>query len=278
MWGGELKAWGPNLSKSRATVSDICPPALLPLTQADIQPGSENDRIGLVRDTMFQNHLILKPELGRTRRYTKIPGSDFVYGLTLRGMDGGVPEAIGHWQVVPPRIVKAKEVPKDFITMNYNGINAGLFTAREHYLYRQHHDVRCKGTDGNRFPKDPPRLPDAMTYGRPYRPSTPITDVLQHKFGDLWLREQQAFKIHLKEEKHKRERQGKTHDTRTVLLRKHQIPVKSDSLWHMPRFEKVAPHLATFPTQKDRAKAFKAQKAEAAVRQGQPAQGIYTHL
>uniref|UniRef100_A0A8D0DRE9 Cilia- and flagella-associated protein 77 n=1 Tax=Salvator merianae TaxID=96440 RepID=A0A8D0DRE9_SALMN len=171
--------------KKRASVSDFCPPPLLPVTKADILPGTENDRVGLVRDTMLQNHLILKPELGRTRRRcTKIPGSDFVYGLTLRGTDGGVPEAIGHWNAMKPTVVKKKEMPKNFIAMNYKGIKAGLFTAREHYLYRQHHEVHCKEAEANRFPKDPPRLPDAMTYGKLVKHGFNYTHVKEeHKTG-----------------------------------------------------------------------------------------------
>ncbi|CAI5763382.1 Hypothetical predicted protein [Podarcis lilfordi] len=264
--------------KRRASVSDICPPPLLPLTRDDIKPGTENDRLGLVRDTMFQNHLILKPELGRTlRRCAKIPGSDFVYGLTLRGTDGGMPEAIGNWRVMTPTVTKKKEKPKDYIVMNYRGIKAGLFTAKEHYLYRQHHDVRRKGADGDRFPRDPPRLPDAMTYGRPYRPSTPFIDVFQHKFGDQWVEENRKNCVYVKEDKHKK-RRGKIYDTRAVMLRKYQIPVKKDPLWIMPQFRKIAPHLNTFPSLEDRVKAFKAKEMEAAVRHGQLAQGIYTHL
>ncbi|KAH0620903.1 hypothetical protein JD844_021788 [Phrynosoma platyrhinos] len=264
--------------KRRASVSDICAPALLPLTCEDIKPGTENDRLGQLRDSMFQNHLILKPELGRTRRRcAKIPGSDFVYGLSLRGIDGGVPEAIGHWHVMPPTIYKKKEMPKDFIAMNRKGIKAGLSTAKEHCLYRQHHIVHRKEADANRFIKDPPRLPDAMTYGRPPRPSTPMVDLLQHKFGDLWIEEHRKFTEVVKEKKHKRKLRGKNNDTRTVMLRKHQIPMKLDSLWHMPRFEKKAiPHLVTFPTLKDKENAFKAQQIEVPVRRGPLARGIYT--
>uniref|UniRef100_A0A8C6VCM4 Cilia and flagella associated protein 77 n=1 Tax=Naja naja TaxID=35670 RepID=A0A8C6VCM4_NAJNA len=147
-------------------VSDICPPPLLPLTKATIQPGTENERIGLVRNSMFQNPLILKSELGRTRRRcAKIPGANFVYGLAAHGTDGGVPEAIGHWHVMPLPAIKRKEIPKDFIHMNSNGIKAGLFTAKEHHLYRQHHELHCKTTVAKTFPKNVPRLPDAMTYG-----------------------------------------------------------------------------------------------------------------
>lgn len=44
----------------RRTVSQICPPPRRPLTVADIQPGMENERLGVVRDSMFQNPRIVK--------------------------------------------------------------------------------------------------------------------------------------------------------------------------------------------------------------------------
>uniref|UniRef100_A0A8C0ZNN4 Uncharacterized protein n=1 Tax=Castor canadensis TaxID=51338 RepID=A0A8C0ZNN4_CASCN len=50
---------------ARRTVSQICPPPRRPLTVADIRPGMENERLGVVRDSMFQNPLIVKVRLGR---------------------------------------------------------------------------------------------------------------------------------------------------------------------------------------------------------------------
>lgn len=44
----------------RRTVSQICPPPRRPLTVADVRPGMENERLGVVRDSMFQNPLIVK--------------------------------------------------------------------------------------------------------------------------------------------------------------------------------------------------------------------------
>ncbi|XP_013910699.1 PREDICTED: uncharacterized protein C9orf171 homolog [Thamnophis sirtalis] len=265
--------------KKRASVSDFCPPPLLPLTKADIQPGTENERIGLVRNSMFRNPLILKPELGRTRRRcAKIPGANFVYGLTSHGTDGGVPEAIGHWHVMPPRTIRGKDIPKDFIRMNSNGIKAGLFTAKEHHLYCQHHKLYCKTAVAKTFPKNVLRLPDAMTYGKPYPPPTPITEVLQHKFGEQWLQEhRKADDMRIKQKKHLKKRE-KTQETRTTMLNKYQIPVKMDSQWHLPKFQKVARHLDTFPSQEDRLNAMKAQQIEAPVRCGQFGWGIYTHI
>lgn len=262
----------------RASVSDICPPPLLPLTKANIQPGTENERIGLVRNSMFQNPLILKPELGRTRRRcAKIPGANFVYGLTSHGTDGGVPEAIGHWHVMPPRAIRRKDIPKDFIRMNSNGIKAGLFTAKEHHLYCQHHELYCKTAVAKTFPKNVLRLPDAMTYGKPYPPTTPITEVLQHKFGEQWLQEHRKANMHIKQKKQSKKRE-KTHETRMTMLNKYQIPVKIDSQWHLPKFQKIARHLDTFPSQEDRLNAMKAQQIEAPVRRGQFGWGIYTHI
>ncbi|EPQ17585.1 hypothetical protein D623_10010131 [Myotis brandtii] len=44
----------------RRSVSQICPPPRRPLPVADIRPGMENERLGVVRDSMFQNPLIVK--------------------------------------------------------------------------------------------------------------------------------------------------------------------------------------------------------------------------
>lgn len=58
------------------TVSQICPPLPRPLTVADIQPGMENERLGVVRDSMFQNPLIVKvsrPSSFRARPLTENP-------------------------------------------------------------------------------------------------------------------------------------------------------------------------------------------------------------
>uniref|UniRef100_A0A8C8SWW7 Cilia and flagella associated protein 77 n=1 Tax=Pelusios castaneus TaxID=367368 RepID=A0A8C8SWW7_9SAUR len=262
--------------KKRRSVSDICPPPLLPLRMAELQPGMENERVGVVRDTMFQNHLILKPEIGKTRqRCTRLPGSDFVYGLTLCRTDGGVPEAIGHWNAMK-NIIKAPRLPRDFIAMNRRAVIAGLVTTKEHHRYRQTHDIRRPEDDERHFKRDPPRLPDAMMYGMPARPSTPIIDVFQHKYKELWMEEQRAATEARCKAKEKIIRRGKIYETYSTMLKKYKQPVKPDSLWHLPHFEKVGPHLDTFPSQGDREKAFKGHQSEAGVRCGALAQGIYT--
>ncbi|TFK02731.1 N-acylethanolamine-hydrolyzing acid amidase [Platysternon megacephalum] len=84
---------GPKELPRRRSASQLCPPPRRPRTLAEVQPGSENERLGVARDSMVQNPLIAKAELGKPRRscYT-LPGYDFAYGLYLHGADGGVPE------------------------------------------------------------------------------------------------------------------------------------------------------------------------------------------
>ncbi|ELV12672.1 hypothetical protein TREES_T100016402 [Tupaia chinensis] len=58
--GQDLTRWKKKKQPVRRTVSQICPPPRRPLTVADIRPGMENERLGVVRDSMLQNPLIVK--------------------------------------------------------------------------------------------------------------------------------------------------------------------------------------------------------------------------
>uniref|UniRef100_A0ABI7ZR16 Cilia and flagella associated protein 77 n=1 Tax=Felis catus TaxID=9685 RepID=A0ABI7ZR16_FELCA len=170
----------------RRTVSQICPPPRRPLTVADIRPGMENERLGVVRDSMFQNPLIVKAELGkpRERSYT-LPGIDFNYGLYVRGLDGGVPEALGHWNVFRQQPTCPHELTRNYIAMNRGAVKAGLVTARENFLYRQLNDIRISDQDDRHVKKEMPSLPPNMTFGvvaRSRRSSRVITRVAASSF------------------------------------------------------------------------------------------------
>ncbi|XP_074017149.1 cilia- and flagella-associated protein 77 [Numenius arquata] len=226
-----------------------------PLSLDEVEPGSENERLGVGRDSMLRNPLILKPELGRPQRncYT-LPGFDFSYGLYIPRTDGGVPEAIGHWNTVKPR-TSVRKMPRDFITMNRGALKAGYTTAHEFNLYYKAKDIRQKDDEYSRFKRSPPNVPADFTYGIPTRSSTPIFDLLQHKYKELWMEQQRALTAAKRAEKKKKER---VRETRTTFLRKHPPPAKEESFWHLPRLEKVGPHLSTFPDCDARKKAFSA--------------------
>lgn len=48
----------------RRSASQICPPPRRPMTLAELYPGCDNDRLGVARDSMLQNHLIAKVRKG----------------------------------------------------------------------------------------------------------------------------------------------------------------------------------------------------------------------
>ncbi|XP_045229956.1 cilia- and flagella-associated protein 77 [Macaca thibetana thibetana] len=270
--------WRKQQQPVRRTVSHVCPPPRRPLTVADIRPGMENERLGVVRDSMFQNPLIVKAELGKPReRSYSLPGINFNYGLYIRGLDGGVPEAIGHWNVFKQQPTCPHELTRNYIAMNRGAVKAGLVTAQENLLYRQLNDIRISDQDDRRLKKEPPPLPPNMTFGIRARPSTPFFDLLQHRYLQLWVQEQKATQKAIKLEKKQKVVLGKLYETRSSQLRKYKPPVKLDTLWHMPHFQKVGRHLDTFPTEADRQRALKAHREECAVRQGTLRMGNYTH-
>ncbi|NXY13607.1 CFA77 protein, partial [Atrichornis clamosus] len=176
-----------------------------------------------------------QPEVGKPlRNCYSLPGLDFTYGKYLHRRDGGVAEAIGHWDAVKPKVYK-RIMPRDFLTMDPGAVKAGCTTAREFGLYYKFKDIRCKeesklaGKYGSKIPAD-------MTFGRPPRPSTPFFDLIHHRYKELWMERQRARTVIQHEKKKKI---GEVRGNRTTYLRTHPLPVKEESFWHPRRFEKV---------------------------------------
>ncbi|KAB0379657.1 hypothetical protein FD755_007441, partial [Muntiacus reevesi] len=110
--------------------------------------------------------MIHHAELGKPReRSCSLPGINFNYGLYIRGLDGGVPEAIGHWNVYKQQPTCPHELTRNYIAMNRGAVKAGLVTARENLHYRQLNDIRISDQDDRRLKKEPPSLPPNMTFG-----------------------------------------------------------------------------------------------------------------
>ncbi|NXI47410.1 CFA77 protein, partial [Galbula dea] len=193
-------------------------------------------------------------EVGKPQRncYT-LPGFDFSYGLYSHRTDGGVPEAIGHWDTIKPRTATTV-TPRDFVTMNRGAVRAGCTTAPEFRLYCRAKDIRLQAGYCH-LSRSPPKVPADMTHGITARPSTPFFDLLQHKYKELWMEQQRALTVVQKTGKKKLD---KARETRTTLLRKQPVPAKQESFWHLPSLEKVEPHLSTFPDPDARKKTFSA--------------------
>ncbi|CDQ97139.1 unnamed protein product [Oncorhynchus mykiss] len=108
------------------------------------------------------------------------------------------------------------------------------------------------------------------------RPSTPICELLEHKYAQRWLEEQQAKERALEERQLNLPKLGRIQETRTTLLRKSRPMPESTPLWKLPRFQQVGPALDTFRDPYARKKAFNAHFSDSVARTGQLGQGTYT--
>lgn len=210
----------------------------------------ENERLGVTRDSMLQNPLLLQAPLGKSRRRGHcLPEPGFIYGKNSYVREGGVASAISHWEVIEP-VKRISHMDRDFVALNREAVKAGLVTAPEHYNFRATHDIRCKDTTSGSGKSHVKHLPSDMTFGISTRPSTPIFDLLANSFQDRWLQEQRlAEKVHQVKDQ-KKVQLGKIYGTRTSLLRKYLPPIAPPPLWHLPRFQKIGPHLETFRNSK----------------------------
>nr|XP_014030285.1 unnamed protein product [Salmo salar] len=246
-------------------------------------------RVGVVRDSMLANPLLIRPALGKTKsKGLTCLGPDFVYGTVATIQDGGVSEALSNWHThsLPTSGSRghSRRPEKDFVALNREGVKSGLVTAKEHYQYRATHDRRqaALARRGSHVPV-PPRIPPNTTFGistHPVlcrlRPSTPICELLEHKYAQHWLEEQQAKERALEERQLNLPKLGRIQETRTTLLRKSRPMPESSPLWKLPRFQQVGPALDTFRDPYARKKAFNAHFSDSVARTGQLGQGTYT--
>lgn len=228
--------------------------------------------LGDKRDTMLGNQLLLRSELGRPMRrgYTSYPGDVYRYGKPNPENNGGASAALGCWPAsgvhFPNRASgldgdvskSAMGIPdRDFMALNREAVKKGLVTAGQQYQFRATHDIRKKvqseadagpgGAGGGR--SGARRLPPSMVFGISTRPSTPIHDLLEHRYQDRWLAEQRSADMAQRQQQSQAQnvRMGKVNETRASMMRIHQVPVQSAPLWKMPRFSKNAcPSIETF--------------------------------
>ncbi|KAF5901004.1 cilia- and flagella-associated protein 77, partial [Clarias magur] len=201
----------------------------------------ESAHIGLIRDSMTNNPLLIKPKLGKAKsRGLSFPGPDFVYGAVTTFQDGGVAEALSHWHTPSlslSRSAQYRKAEQDFVALNREGVKSGLVTVKELQHYRATHDIR-RPIARKSFRSPAVRIPQDITFGRPtHRPNTPISALLEYKYGDRWVEEQQAKDRALLEQQNIKVRLARIQDTRTTLLRKSRPLEKPPSMWKLPRFE-----------------------------------------
>ncbi|XP_076455137.1 cilia- and flagella-associated protein 77-like isoform X2 [Babylonia areolata] len=237
--------------------------------------------LGVHRETMLSNELLLRDKVGQPKtRGFYLPGRGFTYGRPNDRRDLTAADALRGWgggSSSLPFDRPQKQPDRDFMALNRSAVSAGLVTAKENFDFRATHDIRRKPSATETGKKSRTRrLPPSMVFGLPTRPSTPIYDLLEHKFQDKWISQQRSQEFEKRQKETQQKNQMKVYDTRATLLRTFQNPVDDKSLWQLPRFTKSAkPHLQTFRSSKAKEDAFKNFELDRVSRKGVLGQGVY---
>lgn len=239
--------------------------------------------LGIQRDSLVNNPLLQKSELGRPmRRCFTLPHDSFTYGKPNGGKDSSVADALvwrstSHLQPLNLKDTNKSSSARDFVGLNKKAIQVGLTSAQEQFQYRATHDVRRMDSGNEKTSTQKiKRIPPTTVFGLPTRPSTPVYELISHKYQDRWLEERRKAEdaVRTKQEQ-KRHVDRNIYETRASLLRKHQPPVDGVPLWHMPKFQKVPAQLETFRSDSAKKAAFRNHATDCTSRRGVFGHGIY---
>ncbi|KAA8592837.1 cilia- and flagella-associated protein 77 [Etheostoma spectabile] len=239
-------------------------------------------RVGVVRDSMLTNPLLIKASLGQTRsRGLSVPGPEFTFGTSNLLRDGGVSEVLSSWRVQSGRGHSAPHQPliTDFVSLNRDAVKSGLVTAKELSQYRAQ-----KGEDSSKIPAPKqqegrasrrPAVPD-ITFGVTTRVLSPLSDLLSHEYAHRWMDEQLSRNQTSNHKKLQRIKPGCIPDTRTSLLRRSKALPITQTPVKLPRFIHAAPALDTFRDQEARLQAVRAHHSDSVSRRGVQGLGTYS--
>jgi len=255
-------------------------------------------RLGSYRSTMLQNPLLRQAQLGKPmQRGFELPGDEFIYGRPNHCIDGGAQEAMQYMVLQEKRDIKAQQAHtkaltarrgKNFLKFNKLAIQSGLVTAAEqaraseHIHQQSYKPNECTKIDPQKVARR--RCPPDMTFGISTRPSTPVFELLEHRYQTRWLQVQEK-KQNQSEECSKNGTRG-IYQTQTKVLRecreksltrdrKKFSNESTKQLWQMPKWKKVDAHLSTFRSGKLKETSFKAHEESRHNRRGKFGHGIY---
>jgi len=250
--------------------------------------GEEGIHLGAVRPSMIQNELLLKAPMGTAkRRGHPLPQEPFIYGRPYPDDDGGVAECMHKWNVVRREDITARlqaVAEKDFMALNKAAVNRGIVNAKDQFQFRAKHDIRrkVKSEDDVRTSNKPnaATVTKDDTFGQTARPSTPMWDLLEHKFSKTWKEEVKAREL-MRKEMQQSVRQKIApkkgyYETHATKLRTFVEPVDPGPMWQMKKFSHVPAALETFRNAKDKEASFKHTHSDKIGRQGTIGAGIYT--
>jgi len=251
-------------------------------------------RLGSYRDTMNQNPLLRKAELGKPmQRGFALPGNEFIYGRPNHCIDGGAQEAMQYMvlqekrkiQKAQDRTKKAISESKDFIKLNKIAVKSGLVTSSEQRSAMETLARQC--VKNNEIAKINPqkvasrRCPPDLTFGIPTRPSTPVFELLEHRYQTKWLQQQDKKQKQTEECENKGKKD--IYETQYNAIRRYhdkhlereQQTSNPKQQWQMTKFKKKKAHLNTFRSETTKNNSFAAHEANRHTRIGMIGHGNY---
>merc|ERR1712036_30051 len=230
-------------------------------------------RLGSYRNTMLQNPLLRKAELGKPmQRGFELPGEEFIYGRPNHCIDGGAQEAMQYMVLqrqrekrdIKARQAKTKELTarkgKNFLKFNKLAIQSGLVTAAEQaqaseeIVKQSYQSAQCTKVGPQKVARR--RCPPDMTFGISTRPSTPVFELLEHRY------QTQTKVLRSCREQSNRRTASKFADEST------------QQLWQVPKWKRVPAHLDTFRSREVKECSFKAHEASRHTKRGKIGHGI----
>jgi len=261
-------------------------------------------RLGEYRESMATNPLLRKAPLGKSKeRGFDLPQDDFIYGRPNHCIDGGAQEAMQYCVLDEEReradiATKASNQPKvNFIKLNKDCVSKGLVNAKEQAMVNAKGDqlyiikppAQIKFKDHRSAPVSV-AIENTNGTGRSFgistRPSTPVFELLEHRYQKNWLEIQKRKQRQQEEcDKKKHSKNGKIRGTQATYQYQKMTTSKKDSdvagkgqyqkKWQMGKFSKIPACLETFRSEAIREKSMARHNEQRVTRRGIHGQGIY---
>lgn len=254
-------------------------------------------RLGQYRESMATNPLLRKASLGKPmQRGFDLPGENFIYGRPNHCIDGGAQEAMQYCVLDYKKQcdeanskANRKNVRRvNFVKRNRFAVQQGLVNAREQacasknlteaYLIKPPTKVRYTSAPVSGS------LPPDMTFGISTRPSTPVFELLEHRYQTKWLQSQQKRQLQT-DECAKNTAAGKIKNTQANFQKAckmfaqrcpdHHNSKQYKKDWQMTKWATIGPHLHTFRSPKVRERSMATHNASKNSRRGVFGHGIY---
>ncbi|KAF6774531.1 hypothetical protein AHF37_06125 [Paragonimus kellicotti] len=234
---------------------------------------SATNLLGDKRKEMTNNVLHQRPILGRPNTHCRtLPSKSFTYGMKNVVKDG-----VAQAMCWPDERISTKtdrtELTSDFLALNCESVKFGVTNCRELAHFRATHDIKRKDLSHNMRQKS--HTTDCnIVHGITNRSSTPMNEILAHKYQTDWI-EAQLRKVSKAQQEKKHLQSSAPAETKTSLLRSTKPTTKAESFWKLPQFAtKAHGGINTFRDERCRKMAYKVYYAEKPARSGMHGQGI----